>query len=338
MYTFVSMKKISISILTVSIFLNACVPQRKLDELQVKYDDCQKNKKNCNDSLLFSTVGLNALTNQNSKLKLAVKKMQDDSLECYTSLERTQKLYKQSEEISQKIINNNRYENEKLSTDLNKKNEDLKAKELELNEKEAKLMMSQNNNRDLASNLALAETNLKKREARVAELETILRAKDSAVRALKDKISKALLGFANQGLTVETRNGKVYVSMDEKLLFKSGSTNVDTKGESALLELAKALNQNNDVSILVEGHTDNVPMKGSPIIKDNLDLSVLRATSITRILTTKGAVLATRITSAGRGEFFPVDIANTQEARAKNRRTEIILTPKLDELLSILGN
>ena len=332
------MQKIALSIIGISVFLTACVPQRKLDELQVKYDNCQKSKKDCGDSLMSSTVGLNAMNSQNSKLKLNVKKLQDDSLECYTSLERTQKLYKQSEETSQKIINNNRYENEKLSTDLNKKNEDLKAKELELNDKEAKLMMSQNNNRDLAANLALTETNLKKRESRVAELEAILRAKDSAVRALKDKITKALLGFQNQGLTVETRNGKVYVSMDEKLLFKSGSTTVDPKGEAALLELSKALNQNNEVSILVEGHTDNVPMKGNPSIKDNLDLSVLRATSITRILTTKGAVLATRITSAGRGENFPIDAANTPEARAKNRRTEIILTPKLDELLSILGN
>ena len=125
--------------------------------------------------------------------------------------------------------------------------------------------------------------------------------------------------------------------MEEKLLFKSGSIAVDPKGEQALLALAKALNANNDVSILVEGHTDNVPMK-SPTIKDNLDLSVLRATSIARILTTVGSVDPRRVTSAGRGESFPIDPANTSEARAKNRRTEIILTPKLDELLSILSS
>jgi chemotaxis protein MotB len=157
------------------------------------------------------------------------------------------------------------------------------------------------------------------------------------VNALKASIQKALLGFKNQGLTVEVRNGKVYVSMEEKLLFKSGSIEVDPKGQQALLELAKALNQNKEVSILVEGHTDNVPMK-SPTIKDNLDLSVLRATSISRILTSKGAVDPKRVMSAGRGEHFPIDPADTPEARAKNRRTEIILTPKLDELLSILGN
>ena len=198
-------------------------------------------------------------------------------------------------------------------------------------------MMAQNRNRDLSASLATAQSDLKVRENRVAELEAILKAKDSAVLALKASIQKALLGFQNQGLTVEVRNGKVYVSMEEKLLFKSGSIAVDPKGEQALLALAKALNANNDVSILVEGHTDNVPMK-SPTIKDNLDLSVLRATSIARILTTVGSVDPRRVTSAGRGESFPIDSANTSEARAKNRRTEIILTPKLDELLSILSS
>ncbi len=331
------MKIKSFKAVAITILLCACVPQRKLDDLQLKYDACQKSKTDCDNNLTTAQQNLNTCNDINSQLKIKVVELRTDSLECYTELEKTKILYAQSEALSQKIINNNRYENEKLSTDLNAKNEALKQKELELNDKEARLMESQNKNRDLSTNLALTAENLKKREARVAELESILRAKDSAVLALKEKIQKALLGFQNQGLTVETRNGKVYVSMEEKLLFKSGSTTVDPKGESALLELAKALNQNGDVSILVEGHTDNVPMKGNPNIKDNLDLSVLRATSITRILTIQGAVNAKRITSAGRGEHFPIDTANTPEARAKNRRTEIILTPKLDELLSILG-
>ena len=308
----------------------ACVPQRKVDELQAKYDDCQKMKIECNDQLKTAGTNLEACNENNNALKTRMLGLQADSLECYTSLERTRKLYEQSESTAQKIIDNNRYENSRLTTDLNAKNEALKNKERELNEKEASLMMAQNKNRELSSNLAT-------REKRVAELEAILRAKDSAAMALKAIVQKALLGFQNQGLTVETRNGKVYVSMEEKLLFKSGSIAVDPKGQSALLELAKALNLNPDVSILVEGHTDNVPMK-STTIKDNLDLSVLRATSIARILTTEGAVDPRRVTSAGRGESFPIDTANTPEARAKNRRTEIILTPKLDELLSILNS
>ncbi len=320
----------SFKVVTVSLFLCACVPQRKLDDLQLKFDACAKSKTDCDNSLTYAQENLNKCNDINSQLKVKIVELRADSLECFTDLEKLKKLREQNEELSEKIINNNRYENEKLAKELNAKNEALKQKELELNDKEAKLMESQNKNRDL-------NDDLKKREAKVAELQSILKAKDSSVRALKEKIQKALLGFQNQGLTVETRNGKVYVSMEEKLLFKSGSTTVDPKGQSALLELAKALNQNPDVSILVEGHTDNVPMSGNTAIKDNLDLSVLRATSITRILTTQGAVDAKRITSAGRGEHFPVDNTNTPEGRAKNRRTEIILTPKLDELLSILG-
>ncbi len=320
-----------------ALLLSACVPQRKLDDLQAKFDDCQKSKSECNTQLSQAQSDLSNCNETVKSVNAHIKSLQADSLECFTELERTKKLYEQSEQTSQKIIDNNRYENEKLSRELNAKNEALKNKERELNEKEASLIMSQNKNRDLSASLLSAEESLKLREKRVAELESVLRAKDSAVNALKASIQKALLGFKNQGLTVEVRNGKVYVSMEEKLLFKSGSIEVDPKGQQALLELAKALNQNNDVSILVEGHTDNVPMK-SPTIKDNLDLSVLRATSIARILTSKGAVDPKRVMSAGRGEHFPIDPADTPEARAKNRRTEIILTPKLDELLSILGN
>ncbi len=320
-----------------ALLLSACVPQRKLDDLQAKFDDCQKSKSECNTQLSQSQSDLNNCNETVKSVNAHLKSLQADSLECFTELERTKKLYEQSEQTSQKIIDNNRYENDKLSRELNAKNEALKNKERELNEKEASLIMSQNKNRDLSASLITAEESLKLREKRVAELESVLRAKDSAVNALKASIQKALLGFKNQGLTVEVRNGKVYVSMEEKLLFKSGSIEVDPKGQQALLELAKALNQNKEVSILVEGHTDNVPMK-SPTIKDNLDLSVLRATSISRILTSKGAVDPKRVMSAGRGEHFPIDPADTPEARAKNRRTEIILTPKLDELLSILGN
>ena len=127
--------------------------------------------------------------------------------------------------------------------------------------------------------------------------------------------------------------------MDESLLFASGKTAVEPKGIEALKGLAKVLDQNADINIMVEGHTDDVPMKGNGDIKDNWDLSVMRATSVTKIiLTSSPNIDPKRITSAGRGEFFPLDPAKTPEARKKNRRTEIILTPKLDELLKVLGS
>lgn len=126
--------------------------------------------------------------------------------------------------------------------------------------------------------------------------------------------------------------------MDESLLFASGKTNVEPKGIEALKNVAKVLEQNIDINVLVEGHTDDVPMKGAGEIKDNWDLSVMRATSVTKIMLSSAKIESSRITAAGRGEFFPLDPAKTAEARKKNRRTEIILTPKLDELLKVLGN
>jgi chemotaxis protein MotB len=132
------------------------------------------------------------------------------------------------------------------------------------------------------------------------------------------------------------KNGKVYVSMDEKLLFRSGSYEVDARGRQALKELAGVLVANKDVNIMIEGHTDDVPYRSGPVIKDNWDLSVLRATSVLKILLEGGNIAPDRLTAAGRGEFQPVDRAKTAEARSRNRRTEIILTPNLDELLKIL--
>ena len=145
------------------------------------------------------------------------------------------------------------------------------------------------------------------------------------------------MGFRDKGLTVEIKNGKVYVSLEEQLLFKSGKTDVDARGKEALLKLAEALNKEKDVNVLVEGHTDDVPMTSSTI-KDNWDLSVLRATSIVKLLTVDGKVDAKRFVAAGRGEFYPIDAAKNADARRKNRRTEIILTPKLDELLQLLDS
>ncbi len=145
-----------------------------------------------------------------------------------------------------------------------------------------------------------------------------------------------MFGFEGKGLTITQKNGKVYVSMEENLLFASGSTIVEDKGIEALKKVAKVLEQNSEINILIEGHTDDVPMAGKGDIKDNWDLSVMRATSIVKIITKNSSVDPRRLTAAGRGEYFPVDPAKTTEARKKNRRTEIILTPKLDELFKVL--
>ncbi|GAB3224086.1 OmpA family protein [Hymenobacter seoulensis] len=177
---------------------------------------------------------------------------------------------------------------------------------------------------------------LRGKEQRIADMQRILDQKDAAVKALRKKVGDALLGFNAQDLQVNVKNGKVYVSLSEQLLFKSGSTKVDPKGQEALSKLATALKGNQDVNVLVEGHTDNVPIaKGTAGMRDNWDLSVLRATEITRILT-QGGLPASQVTPSGRAEYVPVAQNDSQTNKALNRRTEIILTPKLDELFQIL--
>ena len=155
---------------------------------------------------------------------------------------------------------------------------------------------------------------------------------------MKKKVTDALLGFTDKGLTVEQRNGKVYVSLEDRLLFATGSIVADKKGEEALKQLAAVLEKNPDINILVEGHTDDVPITGtiSSGAKDNWDLSVLRATSVVKIITKYSSVDPRRLTAAPPGPFSAMDPGKTEEARRKNRRTEIILTPKLDELLKVL--
>jgi chemotaxis protein MotB len=181
-----------------------------------------------------------------------------------------------------------------------------------------------------------AEEQLEARNARLIELQNILAQKEQAVKALKDKVMDALVGFNNKGLTIQEKNGKVYVSLEEKLLFKTGKWDVDPNGQKALKELAQVLAENPDISVMVEGHTDDVEMRGSGEVKDNWDLSVMRATAVTKILTQNSNVDPKQIIAAGRSEYLPISPDKTAGGRQMNRRTEIILTPKLDELLEII--
>jgi chemotaxis protein MotB len=189
----------------------------------------------------------------------------------------------------------------------------------------------------LIKDLEATQANLLAREKRLKEVEDAMARRDDAVRALRDKLQKALLGFNKSGLTVNVKDGKVYVSLTDKLLFASGSIEIDTKGKDALTELAKVLQTQPDINILVEGHTDNMKVTNLGQIKDNWDLSVLRSSAVVRFLTEEQKLDEKRVTASGRGEVVPVDKMNTSEARSKNRRIEIILTPKLDELYNLLN-
>jgi len=180
------------------------------------------------------------------------------------------------------------------------------------------------------------ELAIKSREQDVENLNNLLKQKDEHLSSLKSSVANALLGFKGEGLTVEQRNGKLYVSLENSLLFASGSWNVNTNGISAITELSKVLANQTDLQIMVEGHTDNVPYKGSGLVKDNWDLSVMRATSIVKILSNNKGINVLNITAAGKGSYSPLVKNDSPGNRAINRRIEIILSPDMDELMNLL--
>jgi chemotaxis protein MotB len=240
------------------------------------------------------------------------------------NLENLQKEYDELNARFSTALAGNRNENQKLLRELQEARDNLNRREAEVNEKQREL------------DRLLAE--FREKEKRVNELQAILDRKEAELRTIRDKVMEALLGFTDKGLTVFTKDGKVYVSMDERLLFASGSWQVNSEGQRAIREVATVLAQNQEINVMVEGHTDNVPFRGRGDAKDNLDLSVMRATAITRILLENKGVSPSRVTSAGRGEWMPIVANDTPDNRAKNRRSEIILTPNLDELMNLIAD
>ena len=219
------------------------------------------------------------------------------------------------------LTNDKLSQSEQFSASLNEKSDELKKKSDELKQKSDELITK--------------EKLLAERGKALNELTKVIAHQDSITNRLNKILHDALLGFKSDELSVYIKNGKVYVSMSDKLLFKSGSAAVETKGIEALKVLAEVLNKNNDIDILVEGHTDNIPIK-TILYHDNWDLSAARAISIVRILTDEYKIAPTRLTASGKGEYFPRVTNSTPEGRAGNRRTEIILSPKLDELMKLL--
>jgi chemotaxis protein MotB len=327
-----------------AVYVTSCVPARQFEELKEKEKKCAQELAELKAGTLNCATKLTECENDVQVLKRKVSNLQNDTMVMGNSMRLMTKNYDKLNQTydlliskNKELLEGNANENKMLVTNYQLAQEQLQREQDALKVAKAELETKRANLDKLNNELKDAQEALKIREAKLTELQNILARKDSTVKALKNKVTDALLGFQNNGLTVEQKNGKVYVSLEEKLLFASGSINVDAKGAEAIKSLAKVLEQNQDINILVEGHTDNVPFSNSVGgIKDNWDLSVLRATSIVKLITANSTVDPKRLTAAGHGEFFPIDIENTAQARKKNRRTEIILTPKLDELLKIL--
>ncbi len=238
--------------------------------------------------------------------------------------------YNNLQDAQEELVRGNLSETKKLLADLQTAETNLRQKENIMRQLEQSMDLKKVSLDELTNEL-------EKKNARMAELEKILDTQKKTVQDLKNKVSDALLGFENNGLTVTNKNGKVYVSLDEKLLFKTASWEIDANGRNALKKLAGVLEKNPGIQVTIEGHTDNVPYNpGSSQLKDNWDLSVKRATTVVRVLLEGSKIRPERLTASGRSEYQPVDITNTTEARQKNRRTEIILTPDLTELYKLI--
>jgi chemotaxis protein MotB len=327
-----------LGLLAIIVFSISCVSAKKFSDLQ----DTSKQFMNERDAFKTDNIGLE-MQNKELKAKLAslekeagavqqeITAAQNERDKAVDEYNKMSTKYTELQNAQEDLIKGNVKETQKLLSELQTAQENLQKKEDLLRQ------LSQNLDSKKAS-LDELTFELEKRNARMAELEKILDAQKKIVQDLKSKVSEALLGFENNGLTVTMKNGKVYVSLDEKLLFKSASWDIDANGKNALKKLAGVLEKNQDIQVMIEGHTDNVPYNpGNSQLKDNWDLSVKRATTVIRVLLEGSNIDAKRLTASGRSQYLPVDERNTADARQKNRRTEIILTPDLTELYNLIN-
>lgn len=317
--------------------LVACVPKRKLDEMQARFTNEKTQREELTkkvNTLDEDITALNKQIDEQNKRMEVLKKDTSIHGNSYRLISRNydqlDKTYRELLEAQERVKKGSQEEARRLLIEIEQTRRDLQEKEDQLNRLQFTLTEKENS-------LAQLENTLKDRESRVKELQSIVNQQDSASKALRNKLQSALLGFQDKGLTVNMRNGKVYISLENELMFRSGSWEVGTEGKKALTQLAEVLIENPDIDILVEGHTDTDKFTGRGDLKDNWDLSVKRATEIVKILE-NNKVNPTSLTAAGRGEHIPLISANTPDAKKKNRRTEIILSPKLNELFNLLDN
>jgi chemotaxis protein MotB len=308
-------KRISLGLLIVALS-TSCVSKKIYNDLENKFTDLKKENRTLSDEnsgLLQAKNQLeldrDALNTELSKVKSERDKWLADYGALSNKMEVLQESYKALEKNSNEALQSNMSKNRDLLSQL-----DAKGKAL-----------------------AIEQERLSKSAQRLQELESLIAAKEATMKKLKETLSNALNSFEGKGLTVEQKNGKVYVSMENKLLFNSGSWAVGSEGKKAVVELGKVLGDNPDISVLIEGHTDDDRFSASGPIADNWDLSTKRATAIVAILSENKNINKQNLMAAGRGEFSPLASNASAEGKAKNRRIEIILTPRLDEIAEMLN-
>jgi chemotaxis protein MotB len=305
--------------------MTSCVSKKIYTDLENKYTDLKKENRliaDENEELHKANAQFNEenkmLKAELDKLKADRDKLQADCTATTNNLKTLKDSYAALEKNSNDALESNMNKNRELLAQLGAKEKALAAEQDRLNKLK----------NELASNTK-----------RLNELESMIAAKDASMKKLKETLSKALNAFEGKGLTVEQKNGKVYVSMENKLLFQTGSWAVGSEGRKAVVEVGKVLAQNPDITVLIEGHTDNDKILGNigGGIENNWDLSTKRATAIVTILGENNGIRKQNLTAAGRGEYAPLMSNDTPDGKAKNRRIEIILTPKLDEISKMLN-
>ena len=306
--------------------LSSClVSKKKFDEQVALADKYRAEKNDCNEKLNTANATIEDLNKQISNLNAEIQKWKDLNASLEEKNRKLNSLKNESDAICErvkeqldKITNSSAAEKDKLMKQLAEKEKELMAKALELDK---------------------LGKELNDRDARLREMESLIARKDSAVRALKNKMLEALKGFNSGDLTVYEKDGKIYVALSDKLLFTSGSYAVEPRGKDALKKIAEVLNKQPDISIMVEGHTDNKPYISSTSgpVNSNWDLSVMRASSVTKLLVDENKLDAKRVTPAGRGEYFPIESNDTPEGRSKNRRIDIVLEPDMKGIMKILN-
>lgn len=316
-------KKIIFCLLSATLLLSSCVSSKVYNELEDRYLDIQQENRELTDDL-------RDIRERNEANERSLEELQREYEEASAERDRLEREYTSLKSNYDNLVESYDALEENSSSELaenSRRNRELLA---QLEEKEEALSTEK-------ARLEKLEKDLAARSKRVDELEGMIVAKDAKMNSLKDALSKALTNFEGKGLTVEQRDGKVYVSMENKLLFGSGSWAVGAEGRQAVQQLGEVLADNPDIAVLIEGHTDDVPFNGSGQLTDNWDLSTKRATSIVQILKENDRIDPQNLTAAGRGEHAPIASNDSAEGRATNRRIEVILTPKLDEINQLLN-
>jgi chemotaxis protein MotB len=303
----------------------ACVPGRQFEEVKAQRDQLLAEQEDLRASSKNALEGRKDMEVRIESLERRVKTLQEDTAMMGTSSRKLRVQYDKLLALNDQLLDKSdrartgtESERQKLLIELDNVRTQLELKEDRLDKLDKEL-------RDKAASL-------EEREAKIKELTDMIQEKDAALSSLKDKIAKALAGYEDKGLSVEQKHGRIYVNMEAKLLFASGSTAVGKEGKQAVIDLAKVIQDQPDLSITIEGHTDTDKVTSSSVPRDNWELSVLRATEVVKIMMDNSSIQPKMLTAAGRSEYIPVDPSD----KSKNRRIEVVLTPNLDAVFELL--